>query len=84
MRLLAAIDVSATELVVALRFEGASAPPPKTTAYPNTAPGHRQLIKALTAGGATARVILEATGVYSLGLALALDRAAGVEVMVIN
>lgn len=84
VRLLAAIDVSAAELVVALRPAGATAPPTKTTPYPNTTAGHRALIKTLTAKGASARVILEATGVYSLGLALALDRAPGVEVMVVN
>lgn len=84
LRLLAAIDVGAAELVVALQPEGATTPPAKTTTHPNTAAGHRALIKTLTAKGASARVILEATGVYSLGLALALDRAAGVEVMVVN
>lgn len=84
-RLLAAIDVSAAELVVALRPENATTPPPtKTTVFANTAAGHRALVKTLTAKAATARVILEATGVYSLGLALALDRAPGVEVMVVN
>lgn len=83
-RLLVAIDVSAAELVVALRPEDATASPAKTTKYANTAAGHRTLIKLLTAKGASARVILEATGVYSLGLALALDRAERIKVMVIN
>ncbi len=45
---------------------------------------HRTLIKTITARGASTRVILEATGIYSLGLALALHAAERVEVMVIN
>jgi transposase len=51
---------------------------------PNTPAGHRQLLKLLTHRGAGARVCLEATGVYNLRLALALERAARVEVMVVN
>jgi transposase len=52
--------------------------------YANTPAGHRGLIKTITLRGASARVILEATGIYSLGLALALHSAERVEVMVIN
>jgi transposase len=78
---LAGIDVSARELVIALQREGAPEPLLKV---PNTAAGHRALIRALTARKATARVILEATGVYSLELALALHQAERVEVMVVN
>lgn len=66
LRLLAAIDVSAAELVVALCPEDAdTSPPAKTTVFANTPAGHRALIKVLTAKGTCARVILEATGVYS-------------------
>ena len=38
----------------------------------------------LTQGGRAARVVLEATGVYSWDIALALQRTARVEVMVLN
>lgn len=78
---LVAIDVAAASLVVASKRDG------KTEAvatYANTPAGHRGLIKHITARGASARVILEATGIYSLGLALALHGAERVEVMVIN
>jgi transposase len=77
----AGIDVGARELVVAIRRDGQSESP---CTLPNTPAGHRQLIRLLTRRGATARVCLEATGVYSLRLALALHRAARVEVMVVN
>ncbi|MCE9610358.1 MAG: transposase [Chthoniobacter sp.] len=77
----AGLDVGATELVVALLRDGQPEP---TCTLPNTPTGHRQLLQLLTRRGATARVCLEATGVYSLNLALALQRAARVEVMVVN
>lgn len=77
----AGLDVGAAELVVALLRDGQ--PEPACT-LPNTPAGHRQLLKLLTGRGATARVCLEATGVYSLNLALTLERAARVEVMVVN
>jgi transposase len=64
-----------------LQGDGTAEP---TRTLPNTPAGHRQLIRLLTARGAHARVCLEATGVYSLGLALALHRAPRLEVMVIN
>jgi transposase len=77
----AGLDVGATELVVALQRDDIVESP---CTLPNTAAGHRQLLKLLTRRGAPARVCLEATGVYSLNLALALQRAARVEVMVVN
>jgi transposase len=77
----AGIDVGARELVVALLRDGQ---PESPCTLPNTPTGHRQLLKLLTRRGASARVCLEATGVYSLRLALALQRAARVEVMVVN
>ncbi len=46
--------------------------------------GHRKLCRTLTHGGRRARVCVEATGIYSLDLALALHRAKGIEVMVAN
>jgi transposase len=52
--------------------------------FANTAAGHSQLVRWLTKRGRTAQVVLEATGVYSLDVALALHAAARVEVMVLN
>jgi transposase len=77
----AGLDVGARELVVAILRDGQ---PECPCTLPNTPAGHRALLKLLTRRGATARVCLEATGVYSLRLALALQRAARVEVMVVN
>src|SRR6185295_19860659 len=77
----AGVDVSQQTLDVAIRAH-------KGTDYrgqfANTATGHRQLISRLTKGGKSARVVLEATGVYSLDLALALHGAKRIEVMVVN
>lgn len=75
------VDVSQQTLDVAARTESAEQRPAQ---FANTRTGHRQLIKWLTKGGRCARVILEATGVYSLDLALALDAAKRIEVMVVN
>src|SRR6202051_3798790 len=75
------IDVSAATLAVAVyqedqRFEGRT--------FDNTARGHMALIAWLRKGKMRARVSLEATGIYSLDLALARDRAEGMEVAVLN
>jgi transposase len=50
----------------------------------DNAPAGHQLCRLLTRGGRPARVCLEATGIYSLDLALALHRTPGIEVMVVN
>ena len=68
----AGLDVDSRALVVALRRDGVLE---AVRTLPNTAAGHRQLIQLLTGRGASASVALEATGVYSLGLAVALHRA---------
>lgn len=79
--LLCGIDVGSKELVVAIDpgtgdvWEGT---------FSNDAAGHRQLIRRLTRAKATARVCVEATGIYHLDLCLALEQAKGVEVMVAN
>ena len=52
--------------------------------FPNTKSGHQQAITWLKRGHNRARVCLEATGIYHLQLALALDRAPGIELMVLN
>ena len=77
---LVGIDVGARNLK--LLIEGARKQ--QGLELPNTASGHRQLIRRLTKGGCSARVALEASGIYSLDLALALHRAPRIEVMVVN
>jgi transposase len=52
--------------------------------FENTASGYKHFIKWVTAKGATARVCMEATGVYSVPFALALHEADGIEVSVMN
>jgi transposase len=52
--------------------------------FANTPAGHRQLARWVRQGGRPARVVLEATGVYSLDLALTLQRTPRIAVMVIN
>lgn len=52
--------------------------------YANTAAGQRELARWVTQGKRRARVVLEATGLYSLDVALCLQRTPGVEVMVVN
>ena len=71
------LEVSARELVVAMVGK-----PVQRTA--NSAAGHRRLLAILTRGGKRVRVVMEATGMYGLDVALVLSAAAGVEVMVAN
>jgi transposase len=75
------IDVSAETFTVVMDHEG-----DRTDAFdlPNDASGHQKLIRMATQKGFHAKVVLEATGVYSLDLALALHRAKRVDVMVAN
>lgn len=70
------IDVSAATLAVAVG-------PNQQREFANTAAGHQQLIAWLGKMG-SARVSLEATGIYSLDLALALDAAAAIQCAVLN
>ena len=56
----------------------------ETARFANDAAGHTKLIRWLTKGGRTVRVVLESTGTYSLDVALALHRARAVTVMVAN
>jgi transposase len=79
--MVAGIDVGAAELVVAGLRDGARLP---LAHFDNDPSGHKQLIRWLTKGGRNAQVGLEATGVYSLDLAIALHRAPRVAVMVVN
>lgn len=52
--------------------------------FPNTAGGYRQFIRWALGGCASARVGLEATGIYHLQLALALYQHPAIELMVVN
>ena len=75
------IDVSAKKLEIA----GQSARSGSwELQVPNTPQGHQKLIQRLGRFAEPTRVCMESTGVYGLGLALALDRAEGIEVMVLN
>jgi len=79
--LLCGVDVSARELAVALD--------PGTGrvwsgTFSNDTPGQRKLVRRITRTKAPTPVCVEATGIYHIDLALALDRAPGVEVMVAN
>ncbi len=77
----AGIDVSAQSLEVAL--EGAGWPRQQAR-FANTGAGHRQLLKWLTKRGRQVQVCLEATGLYSLEVALALHGHRRTQVMVVN
>lgn len=74
------IDVSSEELAVHYRLEPGGATSALRIA--NTPAQHRRLIQRLRRGAPRVRVVLEATGIYHLELALALHAAEGVEVMV--
>ena len=78
---LVGIDVSAHTLEVAL---AGPEPGPRSATFDNTPAGHRRLIRWITKRGRSARVVLEATGVYNLEVALALDRHPRTEVIVVN
>lgn len=80
-QLCAGVDVSAATLEVAWR--GGDGRLQRGT-FRNDAAGHQELIRRLGRGGQQVRVALEATGMYGLDLALALDAARNVEVMVAN
>ena len=75
------IDGSAAQLVVAVHGESERC---WQRSFPNRASGHQALIVRLQKTGMRVRVCLEATGLYSLDLALALHAASGIEVAVLN
>jgi transposase len=76
------VDVSAGTLAVAVQRAGR--PGFEQRQFAATATGHKQLIAWLLKGSAKVRVSLEATGIYSLELSLALDAAASIELAVLN
>jgi transposase len=75
------IDVSAATLAAAVHQEDQRF---EQRVFNNNASGHKALIAWLHKRKARVRVSLEATGIYSLDLAMALDRADGIEVAVLN
>jgi transposase len=75
------VDVSRATLAVAVQHQD---PLFQQHEFANSARGHQELIAWLGKRGAPVRVSLEATGIYSLDLALALDAAPGIEVAVLN
>jgi transposase len=75
------IDVSADTLAVAVEQPDRCF---QQREFPNSAAGHRALLAWLDRFRTIVRVSLEATGLYSLDLALALHAAQGIEVAVLN
>lgn len=74
------VEVSARELVVAL---GGPQGGTRLRRFANSGKGHSALVRVLQRAGKV-RVVLEATGLYGLDVALALSAAEGIEVMVAN
>jgi Transposase len=79
----AGIDVSGRELGVALRH-GQGDHKPALAKFPNHSSGHKALVAYLLCGGGRVRVGLEASGNYSLDLALTVQAHRQVEISVIN
>jgi transposase len=75
------VDVDSQALVCTMQRAGQPLP---LATFANTSSGHKKFIRWVTKGAASARVCLEATGIYSLQFALALHEAKRVEVMVVN
>jgi len=76
------IDVAKQTLAVAV--QPAAAKGLDQREFANTAASHRQLVAWLHKPGGLVRVSIEATGVYSVELALALDQASQIELAVLN
>jgi transposase len=79
----AGIDVSGRELSVALR-RGQGGDKPAMAKFPNHPSGHKALVAYLLRGDGRVRVCLEASGNYSLDLALTLQAHRQMEISVIN
>lgn len=74
-------DVSSKEIVVALQRHDQRR---ERATFANNTAGHKLLVSWLARHGSEVRMVIEATGIYSLDVAFALQRAKGVEVMVAN
>jgi len=79
--LLCGVDVGSKELAVAIDADSGRV---WEGVFANNPAGHRKLIRRLTRSKTTARVCVEATGIYHLDLSLALEQTKGIEVMVAN
>jgi len=75
------VEVSAARLLVGLEREGATR---LRREFANTPEGHDGLVRWLVGPERRVRVVMEATGLYGLDLALRLDAAPSVELMVAN
>ena len=78
---IAGIDVSYKDVVIVVSVNGKAR---KAKTFENTASGHKTIIKSLSKLKGDVRVCIEATGIYHFDLAVALSRAEGIEVMVLN
>ena len=76
----AGVEVSAKVLVIALKNNGQM----RSSEFPNTAAGHKQVIRYLRRYSHRVRACMESTGLYGLDLALALQAEKGAEIMVAN
>src|SRR5215472_660752 len=76
----AGVEVSAKVLVIALKNNGQM----RSSEFPNTAAGHKQVIRYLRRYSHRVRACMESTGLYGLDLALALHAEKGAEIMVAN
>ena len=77
----AGIDVGHKELIVVVGAKGKAR---NAKTFENTTSGHKAIIQLLSKSKEQTLVCLEATGIYHFDLAVALSRAEGIEVMVIN
>lgn len=75
------VDVDSINLVCQIRRNGKDFP---IATFSNDSAGHRRFIKWATKRGQSARVCMEATGVYSLPFALMLHTVELIDVMVVN
>lgn len=75
------IDVSAKELTVVVSVKGKTR---KAKTFENAPPGFKAIVQLASKLKGDVRVCLEATGVYHFDLTVALSRAEGIDVMVIN
>jgi transposase len=75
------IDVSAVSLAVAIQKQDQLT---EERDFSNDARGHKLLIAWLRKRKMTVRVTLEATGIYSLDLSVALNATDGIELAVLN
>lgn len=74
------IDVSSKKLDICAELDGNR----RAGTFENTASGHQKLIEFLTRKGSFVRVVVEATGIYSFELCMALHRSRRIQVMVVN